>query len=65
MTLILEGTSIYRQQRSDHKPQPSSYLGQRNCNLMKFKSIELPDGFLLGTFGPFIEIRIMQKSVIG
>ena len=53
VTLILDGTYIYIPKSSDHKLQRASYSGQKKRNLVKLKSIVLPDGYVLDTIGPF------------
>ena len=53
VTVILDGTYLYIPKSTDHKLQRLSFSGQNKRNIVKFKSIVLPSGYILDTIGPF------------
>ena len=53
VTVLLDGTYLYIPKSTDHKLQRLSFSGQNKGNLVKFKSIVLPGGYILDTTGPF------------
>ena len=70
MTLIWDGTYFYCGKSSAHAMNQSLYSGQKKRHLIKFMSLVLPDGYILGTIGPFrgtlndpsITEKILEKN---